>query len=141
MCLRATSDVGLGIGVVQMLLVLEFMQGGNLAAAIAADNERGGVRRLAWKRHGLGIAIGIALGLHYLHSKRVCSKPPSLTSPQHSPQAKSAGVLGQLFWVAVLRSSTAQRDATACGVSTQNLLSKWLHYINMDRRSFLSKKT
>lgn len=56
-----------------MLLMLEFMQGGNLAAAIAADNANGGPRRLAWGRHGLGIATGIALGLHYLHSKRVSS--------------------------------------------------------------------
>ena len=55
-----------------MLLILEFMQGGNLAAAIAADNEGSGPRRLAWRWHGLGIATGIALGLHYLHSKRVC---------------------------------------------------------------------
>ncbi|BDA51312.1 probable serine/threonine-protein kinase PBL13 at C-terminar half [Coccomyxa sp. Obi] len=55
----------------KMLLILEFMQGGNLAAAIAADNEGGGQRRLAWGRHGLGIATSIALGLHYLHSKRI----------------------------------------------------------------------
>ncbi|CAL8466330.1 g5866 [Coccomyxa elongata] len=55
----------------KMLLILEFMQGGNLAAAIAADNEGGGPRRLAWGRHGFGIATGIALGLHYLHSKRI----------------------------------------------------------------------
>jgi hypothetical protein len=54
-----------------MLLILEFMQGGNLAAAIAADNKGSGPRRLSWGRQGLVIATGIALGLHYLHSKRV----------------------------------------------------------------------
>jgi hypothetical protein len=60
---------------VQMLLILEFMQGGNLASAIAKDSRKDGLRRLAWHKQGLGIAISIALGIHYLHSKRVSSTP------------------------------------------------------------------
>ena len=75
-----------------MLLILEFMQGGNLAAAIAADNDGSGPRRLAWARHGLGIATGIALGLHYLHSKRVCD-PCSCVPFQALDRAPCQGLI------------------------------------------------
>lgn len=57
-----------------VLVVLEYMQGGTLAAASAA--ERGSkTRKLGWKQQSLGIVIGIAPGhgLHNLHTQRVSS--------------------------------------------------------------------
>ncbi len=50
-------------------MVMEYMQGGNLAAALAADNPD--VRKLAWYEKGKPIAQGVASGLAYLHARKV----------------------------------------------------------------------
>ena len=54
---------------VQMLLVTELMQGGDLRSRIRADTAN--PRRTGWYCDGRYIALGIARGLTYLHSRGV----------------------------------------------------------------------
>jgi hypothetical protein len=54
---------------VQPLLVTEYMQGGDLAAALMDD--RGTERQIGWYNKGGGIAAGVASGLAYLHANKV----------------------------------------------------------------------
>ena len=51
----------------QVLMVTEYMQGGDLASALLADKSR----QLAWNKKGGAIATGIAAGLAFLHSMKV----------------------------------------------------------------------
>ena len=55
-----------------MLLVLEFLQGGNLYDKIRAEKV-GNIkpRRTGWYRDGRDIALGVACGLAYLHSRHI----------------------------------------------------------------------
>ncbi|BDA51311.1 probable LRR receptor-like serine/threonine-protein kinase at C-terminar half [Coccomyxa sp. Obi] len=53
----------------QMMLVLEFMGGGDLAKAMS--KERGGPRRFSWHVNGRFILLGIARGMAYIHSKGI----------------------------------------------------------------------
>ena len=50
-----------------MMLVVEYMAGDDLRAALTAD--RGGVLR--WWRRGKCIALDVVRGLHFLHSSNV----------------------------------------------------------------------
>lgn len=60
-----------------MMLVLEFMGGGDLAKAMAA--ERGGLRRFSWHVNGRFILLGIARGIAYIHSKGVIYRSPCVS--------------------------------------------------------------
>lgn len=57
---------------VQPLLVTEYMQGGDLAAALMDD--KGTERQLGWYNKGGGIAAGVASGLAYLHANKVWTR-------------------------------------------------------------------
>lgn len=50
-------------------MIMEYMQGGNLAAALAAEDPNR--RKLAWARNGKLVAQGVASGLAYLYSQKV----------------------------------------------------------------------
>ena len=54
---------------VQMLIVMELMEGGDLRACIRSD--AGLPRKSGWYQNGRYIALGIARGLTFLHSKGV----------------------------------------------------------------------
>lgn len=55
------------------------MSGGDLGSALDRDmfdsEESGSERRLGWYARGRVILLGVARGLTYLHSERVCSLP------------------------------------------------------------------
>lgn len=61
------------------MLVLEYMEGGDLRAALN-DDPHGHLR---WYNHGQHIALDIARGLHFLHSHdvRLSFPPPPPLSP------------------------------------------------------------
>ena len=56
---------------VQVMMVMEYMQGGDLGTALARDTSS--PRRLSWYNKGRHIALGIARGLLYLHAQKVTS--------------------------------------------------------------------
>ena len=53
----------------QVLLVTELMQGGDLRTCIRNDSQV--PRRTGWYQNGRYLALGIARGLMYLHSRNV----------------------------------------------------------------------
>ena len=53
----------------QVMMVTEYMQGGDLGTALANDNPAN--RRLGWYNNGSHIALEIARGLAYLHHRKV----------------------------------------------------------------------
>ncbi|BDA51290.1 probable serine/threonine-protein kinase DDB_G0281745 at C-terminar half [Coccomyxa sp. Obi] len=53
----------------EMLLVLEFMGGGDLAKAM--KKESGGPRRFSWNVNGRFILLGVARGLAFIHSQGI----------------------------------------------------------------------
>ena len=55
-----------------MMLVMEFVGGGNLGKALLQDKAQ--PRRLGWHRNGRFVLLGIAHGLAFIHSRNV--RPP-----------------------------------------------------------------
>ena len=53
----------------QVLLVTELMQGGDLRSSIRSDSHT--PRKTGWYQNGRYLALGIARGLTYLHSRNV----------------------------------------------------------------------
>ena len=53
----------------QMMLVMEFVGGGNLAKALSLDKAE--PRRLGWHRNGRFVLLGIARGLAFIHSRNI----------------------------------------------------------------------
>lgn len=60
-----------------MMMVTEYMQGGDLGTALAQDNPVN--RRLGWYNKGSHIALSAARGLAYLHAQKVTA--PLLAGP------------------------------------------------------------
>ena len=60
----------------QVMMVTEYMQGGDLGLALAKDNPSN--RRLSWYNSGSHIALCIARGLAYLHAQKASPISPSL---------------------------------------------------------------
>ena len=54
---------------VQVMMVTEYMQGGDLGTALAHDDPKN--RRLGWYNNGNQIALEIARALAYLHAQKV----------------------------------------------------------------------
>lgn len=52
-----------------MMLVMEFVGGGNLAKALSLDKAE--PRRLGWYRNGRFVLLGIARGLAFIHSRNI----------------------------------------------------------------------
>ena len=52
-----------------MMMVTEYMQGGDLGTALARDSPAN--RRLGWYNKGIHIALSAARGLAYLHAQKV----------------------------------------------------------------------
>ncbi len=63
------QDVGTHIPTNQFMLVMELMEGGTLYDAIANDDMHN--RMFGWWRRGKSIALDIARGLAYLHSRNI----------------------------------------------------------------------
>ena len=54
---------------VQMMLVMEFVGGGNLAKNLSTDKTE--PRKLGWYRNGRFVLLGVARGLAFMHSRNV----------------------------------------------------------------------
>lgn len=54
------------------MMVMEYMQGGDLGMALAQDSPAN--RRLGWYGNGAQIALNVARGLAYLHAQKVSAK-------------------------------------------------------------------
>ena len=52
-----------------MMLVMEFVGGGNLAKNLSTD--RAEPRKLGWYRNGRFVLLGVARGLAFIHSRNV----------------------------------------------------------------------
>lgn len=52
-----------------MMLVMEFVGGGNLAKNLSQDKAE--PRRLGWYRNGRFVLLGVARGLAFIHSRNV----------------------------------------------------------------------
>ena len=57
-----------------MMLVMEFVGGGNLGRALSQDKAQ--PRRLGWHRNGRFVLLGIARGLVFIHSRNVRPRLP-----------------------------------------------------------------
>ena len=53
----------------QMMLVMEFVGGGNLAKNLSQDKAE--PRKLGWYRNGRFVLLGVARGLAFIHSRNV----------------------------------------------------------------------
>ncbi|KAL6780335.1 hypothetical protein ACKKBF_B13530 [Auxenochlorella protothecoides x Auxenochlorella symbiontica] len=62
-----TQFYGAVVGAKSLMLVAEYMEGGDLRKAITADVRK----RLVWGAGGKGVALDITRGLHFLHTSRV----------------------------------------------------------------------
>ena len=58
----------------QVMMVTEYMQGGDLGTALVGDNPTN--RRLGWYNNGIHIALSAARGLAYLHAQKVTISLP-----------------------------------------------------------------
>ncbi|CAL5222010.1 g4300 [Coccomyxa viridis] len=76
-----------------VMMVTEYMQGGDLGTALAHDNPS--ARRLGWYQNGHLVALDIARGLAYLHAQKVISfdvKPANVLLDRTGKHAKLADV-------------------------------------------------
>ena len=96
---------------VQMLIVMELMEGGDLRACIRSDT--GLPRKTGWYQNGRYIALGIARGLTFLHSKGIawCACRASNVLLDHTGTVAKIADYGQ---VRLSRSSTHTSGLVAC---------------------------
>ena len=71
----------------QVMMVTEYMQAGDLGTALANDNAAN--RRLGWYNNGSQIALDIARGLAYLHHRKVLK--PCMGLQKHAQSVASLG--------------------------------------------------
>ncbi|BDA40607.1 probable serine/threonine-protein kinase CTR1 at N-terminal half [Coccomyxa sp. Obi] len=67
------------------MLVLEFMEGGDMWSALRGNDRE----ELQWYGKGRGLALDVARGLHFLHEHKAC--PPAFSTSKNVEQAEKRG--------------------------------------------------
>ena len=103
----------------QVMMVTEYMQGGDLGTALA--NDKSADRRLGWYNNGSHIVLEIARGLAYLHHRKVlqpCMGCQKHAQPVASPRQDLPALKGSMTLGGVLLSSIAHHKQIlySCGL-------------------------